>query len=135
GANCFCKFSLLQFFFDRQAELGEGLDIGTRMKFQILELGENSQRLFQITGLLLPFPGFLVRRRWRGFNRLILDRTARFFFFPRLALCLMMMFLLRNLLGVSNVSGIRHSYQYTSCFPSARTNLTTKSSPSSCLLR
>jgi hypothetical protein len=52
---------------------------------------------------------FGVRRicwRWRSFNRLILDRTSRSFFFPRLAPYLMMMFLLRNLLGVSNVSGI-----------------------------
>jgi hypothetical protein len=55
---------------------------------------------------LFGFRGLRTRWRWRGFNPLILDRTARFFFFPRLALCLMMMFLLRNLLGVSNVSGI-----------------------------
>jgi len=56
---------------------------------------------------LFRFGGLRICWRWRGFNRLILDRTARSFFFPRLALCLMMMmFLLRNLLGVSNVSGI-----------------------------
>jgi hypothetical protein len=55
---------------------------------------------------LFGFGDLRICWRWRGFNRLILDRSARSFFFPRLALCLMMMFLLRNLLGVSNVSGI-----------------------------
>src|SRR5438552_18703003 len=105
-ANCFGKFSLLQLFFNRQTKLGQRLDISAGMKFQILELGENRQRLFQITGLLLRLGVRRICWRWRSFNRLILDRTARSFFFPRLALCLMMMFLLRNLLGVSNVSGI-----------------------------
>ena len=106
SANRFGKLSLLQFFFDRQTKFGQRLDVGAGMKFQILELGENCQRLFQITGLLLYLEGFHLLWRWDGFNLLILDRTWGFLSFPRLDLRLEMMFLLRNLLGVGDVSGI-----------------------------
>jgi len=104
SANCFGKFSLFQFFFDRQTKFGQGLDISPGMKFQVLELGENRLLRFQITGLLLRFGGFHICWRWRGFNRLTLDRVGRFLSFPRLGL--LMMFLLGNLLGVGDVSGI-----------------------------
>ena len=76
GANCFGKFSLLQFFFNRQTKLGQRLDIGARMKFQILKLGENRPRLFQITGLLLRFGVFRVCWRWRGASQ-AMDFLAR----------------------------------------------------------
>ena len=62
-ANCFGKFSLLQLFFNRQTKLGQGLDIGAGMKFQILELGENrlvtfpDHRAFALLWLASAFVG------------------------------------------------------------------------------
>src|SRR5437868_11051732 len=108
SAEGFGKLPLFQFFFNCQGEFSQRLDVSARVKFHLLKFGENSERLFQITGLRLFFRHVGTWRCGRGFSGLILLCPSRLLMFAWFwsVLCLLLMFLLSNFLSVGNVSRI-----------------------------
>ena len=102
------KFTLLQLFLDRQRQLRERLNVCPRMKFHFLELGQNRNRLLMVGRSLLSFRSvlrlsalvrrffFLVRRHF-----LVSGALCRWG-----GLCFLVLFLLRDLLIVRNISWI-----------------------------